>query len=212
MAIIYLSVPPNGARWQTVMTNGIGVMMTPKSGMRLERTLAAYCWAADTGCFAQGATFDLDRYFAWLGLMSPALHTCLFATAPDVIWDAQATWRRSAQVLPRLRAMGYPAALVAQDGIEDMDVQWDTFDCLFIGGSTRWKLSETAYDVAAEAKARGKWLHMGRVNSRRRLRAAAVSGFDSADGTHTAFGPDKRLPQLVSWLRELQTQPPMRFE
>ena len=84
--------------------------------------------------------------------------------------DAAATLTRSAPFLPAIRALGYPAALVAQDGLEDLDVPWDDFDVLFIGGSTEWKLGPHARALAAEAKARGKGVHMGRVNSQRRRR------------------------------------------
>ena len=35
----------------------------------------------------------------------------------------------------------------------------------------------------AEAKRRRKWVHMGRVNSERRIRYAASIGCDSIDGT-----------------------------
>ncbi len=190
---------------------GLGYILTPAAGVRVQLVGEYPFWAADNGCYSQGNAFNLAAYLEWLRKMSPALATCLFAVAPDVVGDAVATWRRSEPVLPVLREMGYKAALVAQDGIEDTNIQWGTFDCLFMGGTTEYKLSGIAYEVAAEAKRRGKWLHMGRVNSRRRLRAAAVSGYDSADGTHIAFGPDKRLPQLIAWLRELQETPPMRF-
>lgn len=178
-------------------SNGIGVMMTPKSGMRLERTLRYPIWAADNDCFSPKRVFDLDRYLSWLEAMSPAAGTCLFATAPDVVADAEATWERSREVLPRIRGLGYRAALVAQDGMEETRVKWSAFDCLFIGGTTAWKLSEAAFGLIREAKARGKTVHMGRVNSRRRLLLAASVGCDSADGTVLAFGPDKRLPQLL---------------
>jgi hypothetical protein len=191
--------------------NKLGYMLTPRAGYRLKVVSEYPFWAADNGCYSQGPSFDLVAYLRWLERMAPARQTCLFATAPDVVADALSTWARSKDVLPVLRDMGYKAALVAQDGIEDTDIQWDTFDALFMGGTTEYKLSETAYEVALTAKHKGKWLHMGRVNSRRRLLAAAASGYDSADGTHLMFGPDKRLPELVRWLRELERQPFLPF-
>lgn len=204
--MIYLSVPPNASRWELVMGTGIGVMMTPKSGVRLERTKLCKVWACDTGCYAQGNSFDLACYLNWLRRMSPARATCLFATAPDVVEDAQATWERARDVLPQIKALGYKAALCAQNGIEGLVIEWNSFDCLFVGGDDVFKLAESTYELVKEAKARGKHTHMGRVNSRARLIAATVSGYDSADGTHTAFGPDKRLSQLIHWLAELERQ------
>ena len=205
--MLYLSVPPDASRWRSMAEAGIGVMMTPKSGMSLGRTLAYPRWGADNDCFSPKRIFSLDRYLAWLDHMAPARDHCLFATAPDVVGDAAATLARSLPVLPELRQRGYRAALVAQDGLEALPVPWDEFDALFIGGTTAWKLSEAAYGLAREAQTRGKWTHQGRCNSWRRLRAAAVSGIDSADGTMLAFGPDKRLPQLIGWLATLERQP-----
>ena len=108
-------------------------------------------------------------------------------TVPDVVADAQATarlfevwWRAPAR-------RGLPAALVAQDGLEQLGcwlaLAWPRIDALFIGGSTAWKLGPSAEALALEAKRRGKWVHMGRVNSARRIRYAASIGCDSVDGT-----------------------------
>lgn len=182
----------------------VGVCLTPMMGNRLPDGLT---WAADTGCYGQPTRHDDDRYLAWLADRQHAVSRCLFATAPDVVQDADATMARALPMLPRIREVGFKAALVAQDGLEDMDVPWDAFDVLFVGGSTSWKLSEAADQIVAEAKWRGKWAHAGRVNSLRRLRRCAVSGYDSADGTFLAFGPDVNLPRLRGWLDDLDRSP-----
>jgi hypothetical protein len=155
-------------------------------------------WCADNGCFGKGYPGD-EKWLAWLTKHAHEAATCLFATAPDVVGDAVATLERSAPFLPAIRALGYPAALVAQDGLEDLPVPWDTFDVLFIGGSTEWKLGPEARELVREAKARGKWVHMGRVNSIRRYQYAHSIGCDSADGTYLVFGPDVNLPKLLTW-------------
>jgi hypothetical protein len=184
----------------------LGVMVQPTTG-HFARHLADYpAWAADNGCFSRGASFDLATYLAWLAAM-PWRERCLFATAPDVVGDAAATWARSVPILPAIRALGYKAALVAQDGIERTEIDWPAFDCLFIGGTTAWKLSETAYALIGEAKERGKWVHVGRVNSLRRLRAASFAGADSADGTFLKVAPDINMPRMLRWLDVLQRQP-----
>jgi hypothetical protein len=179
-------------------------MLTPMMGNALPDRVP---WAADTGCFAAPEKHDDERYLAWLAARAYARDRCLFATAPDVVGDAEATLTRSLPLLGRIRATGYPAALVAQDGLESLPVPWDAFDALFVGGTTAWKLSEPTYNLVREAKARGKWCHMGRCNSLRRLKAAQVGGYDSADGTFLAFGPDKNMPRLRHWLKEVQLQP-----
>lgn len=156
-------------------------------------------WCADNGAFSD--RFDPVKWWGFLVRHAHDASTCAFATAPDVVGDAAATLTRSAPWLPRIRALGYPAALVAQDGLEELPIPWETFDSLFIGGTTEWKLGPHARTIAAEAKSRGKWLHMGRVNSERRFRYARAIGCDSADGTFLTFGPDTNLPALLAWLR-----------
>lgn len=159
-------------------------------------------WAADNGCYGKGYPGH-PAWLAWLRKQRPHLSRCLFATAPDVVGDAVTTLARGRRFLPMITALGYPAALVAQDGLEDLDVPWPSFKVLFLGGSTDWKLSQAARDLTAEALAQGKHVHMGRVNSLRRLQHASAMGCHTVDGTYLAFGPDKNLARLLRWLAEL---------
>lgn len=183
----------------------IGVLTQPAS---LHRAYVEpfRIWAADNGCFNPfvSAKFSLARYLAWLHGFATIRERCAFVTAPDVVADAAATWERSQSALPAIRAAGWKAALVAQNGIEDMDIAWDAFDAIFIGGDTAWKLSACAQTVVAEAKRRGKWAHMGRVNSQKRLELAWDFGCDSVDGNYLGFGPDTNLPKLLRWLERAQ--------
>jgi hypothetical protein len=111
-------------------------------------------------------------------------------------------------MLARIRNLGYPAALVLQDGQEHLPVPFDDLDAVFIGGSTAWKLGPHAADLAAQARTRGLGVHMGRVNSMRRLRHAAAIGCHSVDGTYLAYGPDRNLPTLLRWLATINRTPP----
>lgn len=189
----------------------VGALATPASvGLSIVRSFKH--WGADNGCFARPQAFTMPGYLAWLARMSPAAASCLFATAPDVVGDARATWARSELTLPAIRAAGYPAALVAQNGLEDLDVPWDAFDALFIGGDTAWKLSSAARTLTREAKRRGKHVHMGRVNSLRRLEIAFEFGCDSVDGNYLSFGPDANLPSLLRWLDCVHGAPPLPLD
>lgn len=201
--MIYLS---GGIRksFDAVLPENVGWMLQPWKG---NHPMHHRWWGADNGRFAAPDAYTDEKYIGWLTKLLPYGHRCLFATAPDVVCDPVATWELSEPLLPVIRSIGYPAALVAQDGIENAAIVWESFDCLFIGGSTEWKLSEGAYALMREAKHRGKWVHMGRVNSFRRLVAASLSSVDSTDGTFLAFGPDRNLPRLVSWMEELERQP-----
>jgi hypothetical protein len=170
-------------------------------------------WAADSGRFASPQTYSDAAYLDWLA-SRPDQANCLFATAPDIVGDAPGTLMLSAPMYGRIRALGYRVALVAQDGLERLTefIPWDDFDALFIGGTTDWKLSEAAASLVLEARRRGKWTHMGRVNSGRRIRHAASIGCDSADGTFLRFGPDVNLPRLRRWLADLEGAPMLDFQ
>lgn len=167
--------------------------------------MAGVDWCGDNNAFGDNYPGDV-AFLAWIAKRRRHAARCRFISAPDVVCDAAATWERSAPMLPLIRRAGFPVALVAQNGIEDMAIQWHSFDAVFLGGDTEWKLGPHARTLTAEAKARGKWVHMGRVNSWQRLRYAHQIGCDSADGTFLAFGPDRNLPQLLGWLAEVNSQ------
>ena len=194
--MLYLANPCGPAVIAAMEAGTIGYIDTPAQG---NKRPAGLTWCADNGAFSDN--FDEAKWWKFLNDNTHAASSCLFATAPDVVGDAGATMVRSLPWLPKIRALGFPAALVAQDGLEHLDVPWDDFDCLFIGGTTEWKLGPVARDLGAEAQMRGKWVHMGRVNSEKRYRYAHAIGCDSADGTFLVFGPDKNLPRLKTWLR-----------
>lgn len=168
-------------------------------------------WAADNGCFSAGYPGEAV-WFAWLRRNARDAANCAFAVAPDVVADAYATLIRSAPWLQKIRALGYPAAYAIQDGHEFYAVPWDEFDVLFIGGSTEWKLGPQARAIVREANARGCHVHMGRVNSEKRLRYARFIGCDSADGTYLTRGPDKNLPRLLRFLRVVNHNTPLDFD
>lgn len=172
------------------------------------RVPAGQLWAADNGRFNNPAAYSDDAYVRFLARHSHARTRCLFATAPDVVGDATATLELSGPMFPRIHGAGYLVALVAQDGLTSGMVPWSQIDALFVGGTTAWKLSEDAYGLAREAKSRGKWTHMGRVNSWRRFRAAAAAGYDSADGTALRFDPQR---PVASWSERAIAQKGLRL-
>lgn len=207
---VYLSGATNLRDAQVCRQHDIGHMASYPSS-RFSSLGRFPVWAADNGCFNQGDAFDLDSFLTWLDRHAAFVPTCLFAVAPDVVADAEATLRRSGPAFGKIRALGYPVAFVAQDGLERDELReripWQAFDCLFIGGTTEWKLSQHAMSLVQEAKRRGKRVHMGRVNSGRRLTTAIVWGCDSADGTMLTWRTDVYLPRLVRQLGSLRQQP-----
>lgn len=201
--MLYFANPSSANIRGAMRQRTIGCIATPKSGR--DRVRPGVIWCADNGCFASGYPGD-DAWWQWL-VQHRFRRNCAFAVAPDIVGDAEATFARSSPWLPRIRRLDIPAAFVIQDGQEDVPVVWGRFDVMFIGGSTEFKLGEVARELTAEAVARRKKVHMGRVNSRKRLRYARDIGCSTADGTYMAFGPDKNLVRMLRWIDEVNSEP-----
>jgi hypothetical protein len=177
--VIKYMANPVRAAFGTIAQRKLGMIVTPKQGNRLPHDVT---WCADNGCRPTrsgvvGAAYPGDAAFLrFLTSHADKPSDCLFACAPDVAGDARATLKRSVPMLPKIRALGYRPAFVAQDDQEDLAVPWELFDVLFIGGSTAWKMGPAAARLVGQARAHGKQVHFGRVNSRKRLRYAAELG------------------------------------
>lgn len=187
-----------------IQAGRLGYIDTPAQGNKRPDGVT---WVADNGCFSD--RWDEGKWWRFLVENAHRADSCAFAVAPDVVADADATLARSLPWMPRIKALGYPVAFVAQDGLTIESTPWDDLDVLFIGGSTAWKLGPQARELAGEAKRRGKGVHCGRVNSGRRLRYAAAPhpfglGADSVDGTFLTFAPEANLPRLNRWFRDLE--------
>ena len=192
----------------------LGRLVQPRHVNSMAATVASGLpWAADNDCFQR---FDMHAYDAMLDALALVAGShyedgrvvdrqrgsgCLFVTVPDVVGDARATARQWIRWNSAPRRRGLPVAFVAQDGCErgGLIPPWRDFDALFVGGTTAWKLGPAAEYVIREAKAHGKWVHMGRVNSARRARYAAAIGCDSFDGTGAALFTDTLLPTYLAW-------------
>jgi hypothetical protein len=180
----------------------VGRLIVPRARNRPETlALVPRRWAMDNGAFSK---FRADLFLAMLQQFRTA-SGCLFVVAPDVVANAGSTIELWAQWAPVIRGAGFPVAFAAQDGLRPDAVPWEC-DALFIGGSTAFKLSREARSLAAYAKARGKWVHMGRVNSRRRLRYAMQIDIDSIDGSSLSWFAETHIPRRLRWIREIQQQ------
>jgi hypothetical protein len=204
----------------------LGCMRTPENNRVVPDGMP---WVADCGLKVAISPdpAEVERYLRWLDGLDRTGH--LFAVAPDVLGDAEACWRRSASLLPRIRGLGYRVAFVAQDGFDPGAVDWGAFDALFIGGAPlsgprtmptnerqrrvalEWKRSERGgYAAIAEGKRRGKWVHVGRVNGGPFLRNLAAAGADSADGTNLTW--NNLRARTLGWLDQRAAHPPMHLE
>ncbi|NJO81800.1 MAG: hypothetical protein HC828_02835 [Blastochloris sp.] len=75
---------------------------------------------------------------------------------------------------------------------------------MFVGASTRWKLSRTAELLVRMARARGLWTHVGRVNTFGRLARVEAMGADSIDGSQFSRWPAKYVPRFLARLEHRQ--------
>lgn len=185
----------------------LGVLMTPQNGNRL--CSLPLPWAADNAAFSNPddakfsrlcvESWGLDRY-----------HPPMWVAVPDVVGDHAATlrlftwwcdeWRSEYGCIP------FPLAFVLQDGCHTAEVPWDEIAAVFVGGSTAFKLRESEALVRA-AKDCGKLVHVGRVNTLRRLRFAYDLGADTVDGTAFSMFPDTYIERGVRYLQRLEQAP-----
>lgn len=174
-------------------TENLGVLCSPRRVYGAE--MDGWPWAADNDAFSK---WDEGRYIDMLDRIE-GRKGCLFVTAPDVVGDAYGTQVLFDKWFPRLEGR-FPVAYVGQDGLEF--VLWEAIDAFFVGGTTEWKMSAQAAKFVREAKDRGKWVHMGRVNSYERGRYARWIGCDSIDGTQFSWFRDTKLPAYLNSLRQ----------
>jgi hypothetical protein len=161
-------------------------LLTPLTRFRRQDQQGFF--AIDNGAFAG---FDANAFKSLLEREWESRLLCRFVAVPDVVASA----RRTLEVFEywRYKLTGWPLALVAQDGQEELSIPWEAIEAVFIGGSTGWKLGKHAADVCRAAKAMGKWVHAGRVNTPARFEYFEKLGADSIDGTGLS---------RYSWMRE----------
>lgn len=155
---------------------------------RFERERIGKMFAIDNGAFAG---FNPKSFLALLQRETPNRGLCRFVAVPDVVASAIRTLEVFEHWAPALQE--WPLALVAQDGQETLPIPWDRIAAIFIGGSTDWKLGPYAASCIKAAKAIGKWVHVGRVNTPARYEYFEALGADSIDGTGLS---------RYSWMRE----------
>lgn len=212
----------------------VGHLVTPHTQNRIDAiACSGRPWAADNGCGpkADGTPGQLDpgAFRQMLreikaALRLPGARRPLWVAVPDVVGDAAATAERWREWRHELHSCDLPLAYVIQDGWDDVAPgytprlshggrKWggDTPRpaCWFLGGSTAFKEGR-GIEIVAELKRQGRRVHIGRVNSERRLRlfdGLGVDGdgypvaVDTIDGTQFSRFPDTYIPR---WAERLQ--------
>jgi len=181
----------------------LGLMAQPRSAVldHVPDYLPGY--AADNGAF--GAWIRQQPFDAapWLRMLDRLPGSPLFVVVPDVVGDHAASLTSWDLWAPEVIARQYRPAFVLQNGCTDLGQVPPEADVVFIGGDDAYKLGPDAARVCWQARNAGLWVHMGRVNSSRRIRRAVSMGCDSADGTFLRFGPPAyQLDRLARWMHD----------
>ncbi|WP_104992400.1 hypothetical protein [Deinococcus sp. NW-56] len=158
-------------------------------------------WASDCGVYSASGQeqYCPHEYATHLDRLDPYADTCLFVVVPDHPGDGPLTFQRFLDHAHHLIGRGFPLAYVLQDGAEHLPFP-DGMGVAFLGGTDPWRARQGARMIR-RAKEAGFPVHVGRVNSARRVRALASLGVDTVDGTYVGFrGLERGLSEIASWL------------
>lgn len=183
--------------------HNLGYLVTPFSHTKLDE-VKNKVYAIDNGAFAG---LDEKKFMKIVNNYKNNKKE-IFIAVPDIVGDHKATlkmfynWRNILN--------DYNLGFVAQDGMTKNDIPKEA-QAIFIGGSTEFKLGKIAYEIIQTAKEKGLWVHMGRVNSLKRIKYAYESKVDSIDGTKYAMFDKVHLKKALDYISSLQKQIPLQL-
>jgi hypothetical protein len=174
----------------------VGLLISPGGWRRPD---PGFPYAIDNGAFAcwrARHAFDANGFLSLLDRVKHEPIRPQWIAVPDVVMDRDATpsmWRAWSGIVGDL---GAPLAFVVQDGMKAIDVPAEA-EAIFVGGSTPWKW--LTLPMWCEV---GRRVHLGRVNTNRRLRHCARLGVESCDGTGYFRGNRKQLDAVCHFLAD----------
>lgn len=156
---------------------GWRLMVSAKGVLRTE----GFNYALDNGawhCFQHKLPYDEKAFLEAYRKLGKGADFCVL---PDIVAGGLSSLEYSLSWLPRLNDC--PNYLAVQDGMEVLDIlPIKGIAGIFVGGTTEWKeLTMPAWGSVARLK--GIRLHVGRVNSKRRVHLCEAAGADSFDGS-----------------------------
>ena len=175
----------------------LGAFLTPRTG-NSRKTLEGFIWAADNAAFSN---FNEQSFVKMLEKIQGS--NCKFVTCPDKVQNDVVTLKLFHVWQPIIKKYNLPVALVLQDGMVADGIPYNMCDAIFIGGSNEFKLGEEVRKIVKKAKELGKWVHMGRVNSNKRLQYAYEIGCDSVDGSGYSMFANQKIPIALDFLEKI---------
>lgn len=171
----------------------IGHLFSPGS----QRGPFPFCkYAFDNGVFAKGNDWDSAVWVKMLEWGKLSGQSPIWNLVPDAVGDRDATLRKWDEFSPVARQYGWPLAFAVQDGMAERDVPPDAA-VVFVGGSTEWK-----WDTYRDWCSAFPRVHIGRVNTYRRLFDCHDAGAESIDGTGWTRGDQRQWRGLNAYLEE----------
>lgn len=199
-------------------------LLVPASGDHRAEGFSPY--ALDSGAWAyhgQGVPFDVGSFEKLVGSLGEGAE---FIVLPDIVGGGQASLKLSMEWLSRLEGVGRRRLIAVQDGMSPWDVEplLGPTVGIFVGGSTAgpqvrgmssgvpgptwtaedprggWKWRSLPF-WGHLARRTGCYLHVGRVNSSRRILECSRVGADSFDGTSVTKWA-KNITKLDASLRQ----------
>ena len=168
--------------WRLLVTPDVLLFSCPVPPLWEDRSVAPF--AVDNGAwgaFNRGVEWDADAFEA-------LVKRCVdpdWVVIPDIVAGGLESLDRSREWIPRLRELGVARmVLPVQDGMTPDDVRplLAPDVGIFVGGSTEWKIESMAQWGALGAEV-GAFVHVGRVNTEKRIKMCSAAGVHSFDGT-----------------------------
>ncbi len=165
----------------------LAFLQTPQS---VKPSVFKYRYAIDNGAFSR---FQEKEFFMLLDKTTDYAPP-MFVAVPDVVGCHDRTVALWRYYEPIIRRYNYLLAFVAQDGCTPETIP-DNADWIFVGGKDPWKDENIHKFVGL-----GRPVHVGRVNTKRRLMYCEHLGVDSVDGTGWVRQRGKQFVDFVEWV------------
>lgn len=161
-------------------------------------------FALDNDAFASWTSKKEWNEKAWIEMLEKVKVSGLipkWVLVPDTVADRKATLDKWKKYAPIAAEFGWPLAFALQDGMTKKDIPKDCV--LFVGGTYDWKWKTLPMWCETDRK-----IHVGRVNSVKKLLACERLGVSSVDGTGWLRGTEngKQATDLGEWLSGIRPQ------
>jgi len=197
--VVYASRTGSTRNLAAMANAGIRLLATPQQIGRYQDAHPPWAFMLDNGAFGEGG-FQPARFLEALRLLGRDADMIVL---PDIVCGGRRSLELSLDWMYRVLQIAPKTVLLpVQDGMEPRDVRryLDHPACqvgIFVGGSTAWKERTMRMwgDLAAEMAV---WMHVGRVNTQRRMALAVAAGAHSVDGSSPTRFSCRAAPLVAS--------------